>query len=473
MTTFAPSRPETVTKNLAFNNVGGRRKVRLSTNFLPLLGFANGDRLAIEEPTKPHQGFTARRDLFGTHQVHSRRYNHKRTNNPHEALVEFASQELLDRAFPSYTERFHVEMRHGQIHFRPIANRAAQIINRLRKTSPWNAFVALTGGVDVHLIDRMGWKTEVVLEHRPQEARDIASGSNKTETNALNCLQNAAPKIVINEDMYHVDVDRLAKTIERTTVISTAVFSLQCDDFSQSKSKADKARSLDELSTTVDQVYPALRQINAIKPAVVVVENVPGFRDHGAGQILRTSLRRMGYHVEDMVLDARDFGGLQSRRRFYLVASVWPGYAVPAPQPRSTDSIWNLVEPHLANCRDVTDSATMKARRNSDRHFPAFITPDSTHCPTVLKSQNRGTKDAVYIQHEGRILAPPAALIQQLMSIPASFDVSWMSKEMEMEALGQSLDGKLHEAVLASVKAHITANTGRHTLVTAQQKIAA
>ena len=97
--------------------------------------------------------------------------------------------------------------------------------------------------------------------------------------------------------------------------------------------------------------------------------------------------------------------------------------------------------------------------------MPAFLTRESTSCPTILKSQDRGVKDAVYIQDGGRIYKPSVDLVQELMSIPDSFDVSWMAKEQATETLGQSVDYRLHSAVMAAVRDHLNVNCGRHTVV--------
>jgi site-specific DNA-cytosine methylase len=49
-------------------------------------------------------------------------------------------------------------------------------------------------------------------------------------------------------------------------------------------------------------VYPALKQIEVMNPAVVLVENVPNFKASRAGVMMGTTLRRMGYFLTEMVL---------------------------------------------------------------------------------------------------------------------------------------------------------------------------
>ena len=65
------------------------------------------------------------------------------------------------------------------------------------------------------------------------------------------------------------------------------------------------------------------RFVKAIKPAHVVVENVPGL--NGKGNDILNSFKKMlddeGYKVDDRVIYAKDYGVPQNRRRYVLIAS--------------------------------------------------------------------------------------------------------------------------------------------------------
>lgn len=462
MTSESESRaPYAITKQLKLNQVGERRKVRISTNFLQHMNFNPGDRV-IAIPSADG-GFNVRLSDEGPQKVHSRAYNRARQNNPTESLLEFSSEDLMSN-FPPSMERFHVRMTRGEVRVRPIPNRVFNITRRFEGRDPFRAMVGMTGGVDIACLEQAGISTDVVLEYRPQEARDTKSGRNLTEVHALNTLVNGQPRVLINEDIYQADPRWVRQLCEEAgcDVIGLAHWSAQCDDMSNAKAKSLKEKSIANNTTTVDMVVPIINHTQAMEPAVVLVENVPGFRHHSAGVILKSMLTRMGYHCGpgEMVLNARDYGGIQNRTRYYLVASIWPGYQPPTPVERNTQPIWPIVEKHLADCRDVTDCKFIVEREASGRGVP-FITRDSTFCSTILKSQNRGIKDGQYLEHEGRILAPSEGLIQELMGIPESFDVSWMAKEQAIETMGQSLDFRLHHAVIESVRRHIEENVGQ------------
>lgn len=451
--------PSVVTKQLKMNSVSdGRRRVRISSNFIDLMGFNAGER--IEAVPSISGGFDIRPSEAGSTKVHQRKYKRARSNNPLESLIEFGSSSLINSTFPPATERFHVTMRHGEIKVRPIANRVFSIARRFKGHDPFRAMIGMTGGVDLHCLDRAGFKSEVVLEYRPQEARDIAAGRSLEEVHALNTLKNGKPRLLINEDIYQVSPERLKSLCDEGDPIALGHFSISCDDFSSAKSKSLRSQSVDNGTTQVDMIYPVLRVIETMNYPVVMIENVRAFANHDAGIILKSMLRRMGYETTEMTLCARDYGGIQNRTRYYLVASIFPGFEAPKPQQRNTISIWPIVEKHLGDCRDVTEASSIKARANSKR-ASIGITRKSTFCPTILKSQDRLLKEGCYIEDNGRVYAPSEGLLTELMSIPEDFDASWMAREQCSETLGQGIDYKLHHAVVESVRQHIEANLGQ------------
>ena len=249
--------PEVITKELGLLRVGDRRKVRLSTNFLPLMGFEAGRRHSVEVLPQ-HEGIRLKFDTNGPQQVYQRQYRTRR-NNPFETVVEIGAQSVLDAALPGYTERVHFTMRHGEILIRPLANRTFTIRRNLAKEAdPFGAMVAMTSGVDVRCLLDTGFSIQAVLEYRPQEARD---SRDLTESGMLTVLANSKPRYVFNEDISAIDWRRVASTMESCPQIGVAHISLQCDEFSTVKASSLKERSMSDLSTSADLVFDALRMI--------------------------------------------------------------------------------------------------------------------------------------------------------------------------------------------------------------------
>lgn len=68
--------------------------------------------------------------------------------------------------------------------------------------------------------------------------------------------------------------------------------------------------------------FELARLAEARKPRYLLFENVPGLLNHDKGRTFATilnSLDRLGYGVEWQVLNSKDFGVPQSRRRVYLI----------------------------------------------------------------------------------------------------------------------------------------------------------
>ena len=103
-------------------------------------------------------------------------------------------------------------------------------------------------------------------------------------------------------------------------------FDLLCGGFPcQSFSLAGKRRGFTEPRGTL--FFEIARLVKARHPAYLLLENVPGLLSHDQGRtfaaILHT-LDRLGYGVEWQVLNSKDFGVPQSRRRVYLVGYLDP-----------------------------------------------------------------------------------------------------------------------------------------------------
>lgn len=187
--------PELITKELAIVRLGEQRKVRLSTNFLPLMGFEPGLRHSVEV-LPGSEGLRLAFDPAGRQKVYRRRYA-KRKNNPYEAQIEVSNKQLLNAAFPGWTERIHCTMRHGEILIRPLANRTFSIRRGLsRAADPFAAMVAMSSGIDAHTLSAAGFRIVAGLDYRPQEARDKRD---LTESGVLTFLENiGGRKISLN-----------------------------------------------------------------------------------------------------------------------------------------------------------------------------------------------------------------------------------------------------------------------------------
>lgn len=456
------SAPSVILKDLRISNLSSvdgptKRRLRLSSNFLKLSGFEENTRFEARS-LGFEKGIELTYQPNGAHKIHVRSYG-RRKANPLETQVDLQSQSLIDGAIPSYTEACRWEISPGKILILPMANRAFTIGRSMRKRpleERLEAFVALTGGCDVRLMEDHGFTVRGILEYRPQEARDT---SDRTETGALNALANGRNvRLMANQDIYAADWSRIAHHLgARDGVIPVLHASPQCDDFSALKTHEARQASIDNLSSTIDMVIPLLKGVDALMPATVVIENVPGFLTSQAGTILQLQLRRMGYHVKADVLSGPDFGGLTLRKRAYIVASIWPHFEFPTPTGRNTTPIHEILAGHLERMPDITDRSSMQKGLEVGR--ARVVRRGDTGAPTITKSQPRGAKDSAVVEVDGRYRFIDAPASKKLMGLE-SVNTELLTSDLEGEVIGQSIEGPMHGALMEQVRLHILANTG-------------
>lgn len=142
----------------------------------------------------------------------------------------------------------------------------------------------------------------------------------------------------------------------------------------------------------------ALQVIAALQPAILVVENVETYRNTASASILRAWLRDAGYAVAETVLNARDFGSLEARVRWFLVAyppELQLDLKEIAPEDLARPSLADVLEPmdpEDERYRRV-DYLKEKQERDADsgKHFSMqLLTPASTLVPVLRKGYHKG-----------------------------------------------------------------------------------
>lgn len=469
--TFAvPSGIATKKLGIKVSPTTGKKKIAVSTNWLPIFGFEAGAEV-VERSLGHNKGmeiillsdfesFAGKTfDLFNTEEVklkkkivYQREYK-ARKNNPLETLIEVASQKIIDDSFPCDTTRVHVTFSQSRITITPLTSHQEEALKNITPESKHEVFAACTSGVDLHSLENThGMSIHSVIEWRPQEARN--GKRDLSETGALTVLRNVkSVRNLFNEDITYIDASRLEAAVKNSPV-TTFMASPVCDDFTNVKHKAAKQNSIDNLTSSIDQSFDMLRCVYAIKPPVICFEQVRGWYTSDAYKILSLRLRKLGYKENLLIADPRDYEGKTSRVRGYSVFTVLDSpFAFESMTQRSQEPIWGLVKKHLADCRDVSHSKSINDGKACGRL--RIISQTSLHSPSILKSQDHMAKDSVVIEHEGKFYWPSEALIKELMGILPSFNTDAVSKTTSIEILGQSIDGAIHDSVIRSLKKHI------------------
>ena len=136
---------------------------------------------------------------------------------------------------------------------------------------------------------------------------------------------------IVTADVRDVDPKELVKQIDGEVEYFHA--SPVCKNYSQAKSNhAEVELDKETAASTADF-------INAIKPKVVTIENVKGYKDSEAMKIITDALDANGYTWDADVYNAADYGGYTNRERL-IVRAVRDGKLPAKPKKLARKSGW-------------------------------------------------------------------------------------------------------------------------------------
>lgn len=330
--------------------------------------------------------------------------------------------------------------------------------------SPLDTFLALSSGVDGVCLESEGFSIDSLLEWCPPEARDYKRTPlgvvhhDKTELGAICAAINCKSlKKVFNEDIFKFKLERVRKYIKQE---SYGLFhiSLECSDFSNAKNDADKQRHMESLETSRDMIFPLMDLLSDFEnpPQTVLLENVTNFQNSIESKLLTYFLQNMGYTVHSRIIDAKKNNGYTMRKRCYMFATVLNETFTFAEDVVSrTKNAWvDIIKNNMHMLKDTTHTKSVQLAITSGR-LRAVNEGDEV-VPTIMRSQDRGLKDAVYIHINGRYYKPNVDMLKMLMSIDGElYDTSLFSNECTTQFIGQSVDIAMHEPLLKQVKRHI------------------
>jgi DNA (cytosine-5)-methyltransferase 1 len=182
-----------------------------------------------------------------------------------------------------------------------------------------------------------------------------------------------------------------------------------------SAGKAKTGISMPEANEEVGHlVVGTLIILSKSNPAICLFENVPAYANTASAAILRTQLKDMGYNLHEKILNGNEFGALENRNRWVMVA-VTHGIEF---------SLDNLIPLHSkpANfgdiCEDIADDdprwVTMQGLKDKEvRDIAAgkgfrmqIVNSESESLPTVTKgyAKIRSTDPKVQHPHNPELL---------------------------------------------------------------------
>lgn len=136
---------------------------------------------------------------------------------------------------------------------------------------------------------------------------------------------------IVTADVRDVDPRELVKQIDGEVEYFHA--SPVCKNYSQAKSNHTEVELDKETAASTAEF------INAVKPKVVTIENVKGYKDSDAMKIITDALDANGYTWDADVYNAADYGGYTNRERL-IVRAIRDGKLPAKPKKMARKSGW-------------------------------------------------------------------------------------------------------------------------------------
>lgn len=150
---------------------------------------------------------------------------------------------------------------------------------------------------------------------------------------------------IVTADVRDVDPKELVKQIDGEVEYFHA--SPVCKNYSQAKTNGGEVELDKETAKSTADF------INAVKPRVVTIENVKGYKDSEAMKIITKALDKNGYTWDADVYNAADFGGYTNRERL-IVRAVKDGELPEKPKKQPRKGGW------LEAVEDILPTLTVK-----------------------------------------------------------------------------------------------------------------
>lgn len=150
---------------------------------------------------------------------------------------------------------------------------------------------------------------------------------------------------IVTADVRDVDPKELVKHIDGEVEYFHA--SPVCKNYSQAKSNSGEVELDKETAKSTADF------IDAVKPRVVTIENVKGYKDSEAMNIITKALDKNGYTWDSDVYNAADYGGYTSRERL-IIRAVKDGELPKKPKKQPRKGGW------LEAVEDILPTLTVK-----------------------------------------------------------------------------------------------------------------
>ena len=260
---------------------------------------------------------------------------------------------------------------------------------------------------------------------------------------------------IVTADVRDVDPKELVKQIDGEVEYFHA--SPVCKNYSQAKSNHAEVELDKETAASTAEF------INAVKPKVVTIENVKGYKDSDAMKIITDALDANGYTWDADVYNAADYGGYTNRERL-IVRAVRDGKLPAKPKKMAHKSGWyeavadiipTLTEKKngVAPWMDVRLKADGIDRRNIDKPLyvmgSAYADGKVPHAfADELLPTLRTKSGDVIVMPDGKVYRAMGRVLARVSGVSDDYKMPF-SENLSHTIIGNGIPTQLTEHVIA------------------------
>ena len=387
----------------------------------------------------------------------SRVVSAKKKGDSELPVVDLNSKKLL--SLFEGMDSVRVVVQHGKVFLLPLASeikkkeRLKRISSKMSQDEPLKmASLSHGGGVLSHAIHeglkRAGVKAEMAFANEIREDL-LVHAIEHNDAWSADTMAVAMPMQEAAQDDWLLD--RLPK-------LEVLEMGLPCSGASRAGASKRGLSMMEDHPEVGHLVFSALVILNKTQPAVVLLENVPEYADTASAQILRHQLRDMGYVTHEAILEGKDFGCLENRVRWTLVATT-KGLDFDmdqlAPTVRIVRKLGEVLDktigPDDPRYREVgyLKEKMVRDAAKGNSFAMQIVTEDSTSVPTLRKGYQKGGSTDPRLQHptdpaKSRLLT--AAEHARVKGVPDRL-IEGLSETLAHQLLGQGILYAPFEAV--------------------------
>lgn len=193
-----------------------------------------------------------------------------------------------------------------------IIERVQRLVDKLTHSKPLEVCSLFHGGGVLDKALHHGLKKAGVASHVAVaveiEAKYLDSSlRNNPElwSDASVILESPIEKVQLNRNPPPVDI---------------LIGGIPCTGASRSGRAKNKLEFAESHESAGAMFFHFLQFVQALNPAIVVIENVPEYANTASMQVIRSVLASAGYNLQERVFDGHEFGSLEKRKRLCAVA---------------------------------------------------------------------------------------------------------------------------------------------------------